>query len=196
MDGNGGDVCSYTIAVVSGTTLVGQLPNSGILSGDQTVCPGRTEKYTVAAPPGAAHFQWKLDGSVIADGPDSEVQIDWTTVGLHNLCLQASNVCDTAAPVCLQILVENIAPTLIETTICDGECWSGADTTLCAAGNFEFHFDGHEGCDSAVFVKITAAPAAVTNLDLLICTGDSIFIGGQPFFETGVFQKKLKTLLK
>lgn len=191
MDGNHGDVCNYTINVLNGTTAVAQLPTSGVLSGDFTVCPGRTEQYSLAALPGAAWFSWKLDGVPIAAGVDTSVSINWTSPGIHQLCATASNVCDTAPPSCQIIQVQPIAPTHIVATVCSNTCWEGADTTLCSPGFYTFHFAGQEGCDSVVTVQLNVLPTDLTSLDLMICKGDTLLVGNEPFYETGQFQETL-----
>ena len=192
MDGNHDDICRYTISVVEGTTAVADLPGSGSISGDLTVCPGRTEQYVLDMPQGATHISWALDGAPITSGTDTTFSINWTTPGLHQLCATASNVCDTAPPVCVLIDVQPIPPTSLAANLCAGDCWSGADTTICDPGYYVFHFAGHEGCDSLVGVQIYQLPVDVTDLDLMICKGDTLRVGTTPFFETGQFQEVLQ----
>jgi len=191
MDGNNGDVCQYTISVVDGTTAVAQLPTSGVLSGDFTVCPGRSEAYSLAALPGAAWFSWTLDGAPLSAGVDTSVTINWTTPGTHQLCATASNVCDTAPPSCQIIQVQAIPPTHIVASVCSSACWEGADTVLCNPGFYTFHFAGQEGCDSVVTVQLDVIPSDLTNLDLMICKGDTLQVGERPYYETGQFQELL-----
>jgi len=193
MDGSAGDVCNYTIEVIEGTTAVGALENSGVLSGDNIVCRNSTTEYHLSPPSGATMFRWTLNGAPLSGQQDTLIERTWTANGLYNLCVTAFNVCDTAAPVCQTILVQSIPPTVIDTMLCEGQCWAGADTLLCNPGQYEFHLPGTEGCDSVIYVNITTLPASTTNLDLLICEGDSIYVGGQPFFDTGQFQVGLET---
>ena len=145
MDGSNDDVCKYTITVKQGTTAVGVLETSGVISGDATVCPGRNATYAVAAPEGAAAFEWTLDGVTIANGADTTVNIDWAGVGAHNLCVTAYNVCDTAPPVCYTVHVEAIPATYIFATICAGDCWQAVDSLLCDSGDYTFVFTGQKG---------------------------------------------------
>ena len=191
MDGSAGDVCNYTIEVLEGTTAVNALTTSGTLSGDQMTCIENSDSYHLDAPSGATMFNWTLNGTPIAGAQGTDVTVDWAATGTYNLCVTAFNVCDTAPPVCQTIVVQGIPPTIINTGICGGECWEGADTTICDAGQYELHLTGHQGCDSTIFVNIEMLPGTITNLDLLICEGDTIFIGGQPFFETGQYQNTL-----
>ncbi|MBV6440632.1 MAG: hypothetical protein EPGJADBJ_02304 [Saprospiraceae bacterium] len=191
MDGSMGDVCNYTIHVLNGTTKVTALTTSGTLAGDLKACLETPSLYTIHPPVGATRFEWTLDGIPFAAGPDTSVVVNWATPGTYNLCATASNTCDTAAPACQTVVVTGISPTLIEAAICEGDCFDTADTLLCDAGVYEFHYTGSEGCDSLVRVTLEVRPVATTDLDLFICDGDSLFIGGQAYFQSGQFQKIL-----
>ncbi|NUO02084.1 MAG: gliding motility-associated C-terminal domain-containing protein [Saprospiraceae bacterium] len=193
MDGSAGDVCNYTIEVLNGTTAVGALQNSGTLTGDDIVCQNTPTEYHLSAPSGATMFRWTINGTPIAGMQDTVLERTWTTNGTFNLCATAFNVCDTAPPVCQTIVVQSIPPVFIDTVLCQSQCWTGANTTICDPGQYEFHLTGTEGCDSTIFLTVTVLPASTTNLDLLICDGDSIYVGGQPFFDSGQFQVGLET---
>ncbi len=193
MDGSAGDICNYTINVVEGTTAVGALETPGVLSGDDIVCQNSTTEYHLSPPDGATMFRWTLNGVPIGGLQDSVIQRTWPTNGTYNLCATAFNVCDTAPPVCQTIVVQSIPPVFIDTALCQSQCWVGANTMVCDPGQYEFHLTGTEGCDSTIFLNVSVLPASTTNLDLLICNGDSIYVGGQPFFDSGQFQVGLAT---
>lgn len=194
MDGSQDDVCNYTINVISGTTNVTELTTSGALTGPAKACAETPTLFSIDAPTGAASFEWTLDGVKITSGIDTSVVINWATPGVHNVCATASNACDTAAPVCQTVVVTGIPPTVIQAQICAGECFSGADTLLCDPGIYEFHFIGSEGCDSLVRIYLEELQVVSTSLDLFICEDDSIYVGGQAFFESGQFQKILTSV--
>ncbi len=193
MDGSQNDICNYTISVVKGTTKVGELPNSGNISGETVACSGTSTPYKVQLPPGASRFVWTLNGNTIANSQDTTVNIIWQTPGNYNLCVTASNACDTAAPSCKNILVKKIPDTKLIGTICEGECYNYPDSMLCKAGNYQFLYKGSDGCDSLVEVQLDLISSVVTNLDLRICKGDSVVIGQKTFLESGNFQELLQT---
>jgi gliding motility-associated-like protein len=193
MDGNQNDICNYRINVVSGTTEVLPLETSGDIEGDFTVCPGRQEEYGVEVPKGAAQFNWTFNGTPVGTLQDTAVTVTFTAPGNYNLCVTAFNVCDTAPPTCRTIICKAIPPTILNEVICTGECLEVGDSTLCIAGQYEFHLAGQEGCDSLVSVNLSINPTVVTDLDLNICEGDTIFIGTKPCFNTGQYQEILKT---
>lgn len=191
MDGSMGDICNYTITVVSGTTNVTALTTSGVLAGDTKACLETPSLYTIHPPVGATRFEWTLDGVPFASGAETDVVVNWTSPGTYDLCVTASNTCDTAASVCQTVVVTGIPPTLIAASVCEGECYGIGDTALCDAGVYEFHYTGLEGCDSLVRVALEVLPISMAQFDLLICEGDSIYVGDQAYFESGQFQKIL-----
>ena len=191
MDGNNNDVCNYTIKVVNGTTQVMPLINSGNILGPEIVCASTSNDYTVSLPPGAAHFNWTLNGLPYASETDTTISLNFLTPGLNQLCVTASNTCDTALPACRNIFVRDIPVTTIVAKICANECYQHVDTFLCNAGNYEFHYAGSEGCDSIVRISIEELQTVTTNLNLILCEGDSIFVGGQPYTQTGQYQEQL-----
>jgi gliding motility-associated-like protein len=188
MDGSMGDICNYTVNVLSGTTNVSALSTSGVLAGDTKACIESPSLFSVSPPVGATVFEWTLNGAPLSTGADTSILVHWTATGIYDLCITASNTCDTAAPVCQTVVVTGIPPMLIPATICEGECFGISDTMLCDAGIYELHYTGSEGCDSLVRVTLEVLPVAETDLNLIICDEDSIFIGGKAYFENGQFQ--------
>jgi len=191
MDGNGNDVCRYTINVVSGTTLVPPLASSGSIIGPDTICADIPNDYTVSLPPGAARFSWTLNGLPYASETDTTVTLQSLFPGVNQLCVTASNTCDTAAPVCRNIYVHRIPPTDISAKICPGACFEFGDTLLCDAGIYEFHYAGSLGCDSLVRVSVEALQTITTNLNITLCDGDSIAVGGNTYAQAGQYQEHL-----
>jgi gliding motility-associated-like protein len=192
MDGSADDVCNYTVKVISGTTEVSPLDGSGPLTGDETVCVGTSTKYTVDVPKGAARFEWFLDGTKIAAGIDSTVNVNWVSPGAHQLCVIASNTCDTASPTCMNIFAKYVPPLLITGEICPNECYTYADTVLCQPGQYNFLYKSVDGCDSLVQVKITQLSNVQTNLDLFICDGDTLQVGNSAYTQSGQYQDVLQ----
>ena len=193
MDGNQNDVCNYTIRVLEGSTQVAKLDNSGSIRGSESACSGLAAKYTVRPPKGATWFSWTLDGLPFRSGVDTTVSIDFIAPGQHQLCVTPSNVCDTAAPICRLIDVKPLPMHNIAVALCQGECFTGADTTLCEAGLYQLLRSTPSGCDSLVQVLIAVLPAYRVNLSRLICRGDTLRIGSRAFSQTGQFTERLLT---
>ena len=192
MDGNQGDICNYTIHVIEGSTQVNPLSSSGLIEGPFDICPGQ-KTYTTTGETGATDYLWMVDGVQVAQG--QTVNLNWTAPGTYELCVQASNACDEAPASCQTINVTTIAPQIVEASLCPGECLDVADTTLCDAGDYIFHFTTANGCDSAIQVSLNYNQTAVSNLNLHICDGDTIYVAGHPYFQSGSFQETLNTTL-
>ncbi|MCC7504693.1 MAG: gliding motility-associated C-terminal domain-containing protein [Saprospiraceae bacterium] len=191
MDGNQGDICNYTIHVLEGSTAVDPLFSSGDIQGPFETCPGQ-KSYTATGVTGATEFNWMVDGATVAQGPNAT--INWSAPGTYELCVQASNACDVAPATCQTVTVTAIPPQQISASLCAGECLDVADTTLCDPGDYTFHFITAAGCDSVIQVNLNYNQTFITNLDLHICDGDTLFVAGQPFFQTGQYQQAFSTV--
>lgn len=195
MDGQMGDNCDWTLNVINGDTQVAPLTTSGFIEGELEVCPGITTTYETQAEEGATIFDWELNGQSI-QGDGATTFIDWTTDGTYQLCVTARNACDEAPPTCQIIEVISIEPQFLEEKICGDDCFMLNDSIeLCDAGDYEFNFLTAKGCDSTIFVNLEVVQESTTNLDIDICVGDSIFIGANPYFQTGIFTEVLENYL-
>lgn len=186
MDGNANDVCNYTIRVVSGSTEVGKLENSGIIQGPLSSCPGVPQSYKVSPPLGSTQFTWTLNGAVVST--DSLYNTTFPAEGDYQLCFVASNVCDTAPPVCQTIRVRNLAPRILNRTVCAGDCYQQGDSSLCKTGNYLFRYSTPTGCDSLVMVRLTVREDNTVSFTTNICDGDTLHVAGTPVFTNGTHQ--------
>lgn len=193
MDGNGGDICQYTINVVSGSTEIPQLDATGPITGVFDACPGSQLTYTTPSLYGASLYDWTVNGNYISS--DTSLTYTWPSEGTYQLCVQARNVCDAATPTCQFVTIESLVPTVYTQHLCGGDSFMVADTVIYLAGFYEWHYPTLADCDSVVQAIITAAPNQVTNLDLNICEGDTLWVGGNPYTQTGIYQENLRTWL-
>lgn len=192
MDGNFGDNCDWKFTVLEGSTAVDPLDSSGQIMGDDSVCPNQLQTYTLEAPVGATQFEWTLNGNMIA-ADASVLSYEFTQEGSFQLCVTAKNACDEAPPSCRTITVESVPATVIEESICEGECLDVANTTLCEAGNYEFVLQNQEGCDSLVQVSLIELTTPMTHIDVNICDGDTLFVGNTAYTQSGSFQEVLSS---
>lgn len=195
MDGQMGDNCDWTLNVIDGDTQVDPLTTSGNITGALDVCPGISTTYETEAEEGATIFDWTLNGQSV-QGNGSNTTIDWTTNGTYELCVVASNACDEAPPSCQIIEVSSIPIQFLEEELCEGDCFTLNDTIIiCDPDDYEFNFLTNMGCDSTIFLSLKVTPESSTNLDIVLCEGDSIFIEDTPFYQTGVFTEILDNYL-
>lgn len=192
MDGGLGDNCDWTFDVIAGDTKVAPLETSGPIDGNFSTCPNIENTYTVASPIGATAFEWTLNSAILNTDNDT-IQITFEADAAYQLCVTASNACDEAPPSCRVIIVESIPTTFLNEKVCADEAYEVAGQIIDSSGLYEFPLTTEMGCDSLVILDLEVVPVPILNLDLNICEGDSLFIGGTPYLETGIYQERLLT---
>lgn len=190
MDGNKGDICNYTIHVTQGSTLVPPLPNAGPVEGPDKICQADTATYSIPPITGANFYEWRLDGNLVANGPESS--IEFPNAGFHQVCVTAFNVCDTVPPSCKSVEVLAPQTTNLQFQLCSSDCVTVADSMLCAPGNYTFLLSSIYGCDSTVNVAITQLPAVQVSFSATICSTDSLLVGTTWYHPPGQFTEMLQ----
>jgi len=193
MDGGFGDNCNWTFRVVEGTTALNPLTITSPIEGIVNTCPEVLQTYFTEPEVGATIFDWTLDGQEVGDNLSNELEYTFQEEGSYELCVTARNACDEAVPTCQIIEVFTIPPTVIIDQFCAGDCYEVADTIICDSGNYEFLFQTAEGCDSSVLVSVVELSQPMTNLDIDICEGDTIFIDQTPYTTNGIFEQSVLT---
>ncbi|MEO1260806.1 MAG: gliding motility-associated C-terminal domain-containing protein [Bacteroidota bacterium] len=194
MDGSGGDRCDWTFEVVEGTTDLGVLTTSGDISGEMETCANFPTTYTTTGDVGATIFTWTVDG-VFQPSFSQTIDLEFPEDGTYELCVTASNVCDSAPPTCTDILVRTPETLNINETICDDENIIVAGDTLNVTGSYEYHITTFNGCDSAIFVELEVLPVATDFVDINLCNGEEFLIGTTPYTQTGIFVDTILTSL-
>lgn len=175
MDGNGNDVCNYTIRVTKGSAKVPPLPPTGAVQGPAETCQGDSVAFSVPAVNGANFYQWRLDGKLVAEG--RQVKIAFPDAGLHQLAVAAYNVCDTADAAILTVMVHEDKTTQLKEEICEGACVTINNTKICDPGDYTFRFQTSRGCDSIVRVSVVRRFTVSSFLDVYLCSTDSVLVG-------------------
>lgn len=114
LDGCGGDVCDYSIDVLSGST-VGVPPNNpGPITGPTEVCQGTTTPFSIPPTYAATGHIWTMTPSLgTITGNNTNINVNWgaNATGTTQLCVTAFNLCDTnPTPACITVEV-NPRPT-------------------------------------------------------------------------------------
>ena len=190
MDGGFGDNCDWTFTVLSGSTSVLPIEESGEITGPEIACPDFPLTYSVEAPVGATEFSWTLNGTALADSSQT-TEVIFPEPGSYNLCVTSANRCEEGPPSCRDILVETVPPTNLMEIVCEGECFAVADTLICETGFYNFTLQNQAGCDSLVTVDLVEQLTPVSSLDLSLCEEDTFFIGNLPFTTSGSYQEML-----
>jgi len=192
MDGSRGDICDWTFSVVNGSTLVGDLTTSGIISGPQEICSNLQTTYSTTVEVGATIFEWSLNGAV-QNSAIPELDLTFPADGSYELCVTASNVCDEAPQSCTTIQVST-ASMAFQETICANECVEVAGETICETGLYQFSIPLADGCDSIVVFDLTVLEDLNSTIDVSLCLGESFTIGGSSYSTSGNYNTTIQNL--
>ncbi len=192
LDGCAGDICDYSVAVLSGTTTPCPPPDA-VPEGPTQVCPGAIVNYTI--PVGnAENYTWTIDnpglGMFTGLPTGSSVDVQWgPSTGLATICTQGINACGLSSNIaCLQVNVEAIPPTDEAIDICIGQCEECAGQMFCAPGVFPVILQNYLGCDS--LVNCTVTNIIVNSPPLFqeeFCGFVSYEVCGTFYSQTGIF---------
>jgi gliding motility-associated-like protein len=137
LDGCSGNVCDYTIDVVSGSTVGAAPANPGPVSGNTTVCAGTSAAYSLAAVPAATVYTWSVTpaGMGTVSGTGTNVNVNWgNTPGTAEVCVLASNACyGNPTPSCRTV---EIIPRPTATLSGAGVICQGSSTPVTLTVNF------------------------------------------------------------
>lgn len=203
VDGWAGDVCNYTIEVLSGSITP---PPPGLpqpISGPTEVCPGATVVYSIPEVDNAGHYHWtapagaKINGAsnnlnVAAPG-GHEVTITFGA-GTGQVCVGAANACSPENKICLNVTNKPIAPTpKPKLEICFENRpyeWDEAPhTVLSTPGTYTLTsspYTSYLGCDSTVRQTIVLKQQIKRNIGVQnVCEGTCLTINGNQYCQTG-----------
>jgi hypothetical protein len=185
MDGNGANSCSYSLTVLSGSTQAPMVPNSGIITGPNVVCPGNAYTYQVTPLPCMQSHTWTLNGSPIGMG--SSVNVSFPGPGTYQLCAEANAICNNIPPTCRTIVIPPSTPTQVQYPICLGDCIMINGTQYCSPGLYPVTFTASNGCDSVVNYLITQLPFTAPNLvQKQLCANECVVINGDSYCNAGL----------
>ena len=193
-DGNGESACDVTFEVVSGSIGAGGNVQVGPIDGETTVCRDDIETYSIPEV-GTCDYNWTLNGGGLFTTPTNSnvVDIQWTTEGEWELCVEPEIICGGSSQECILIQVEGegdpteIGPFLV----CEGEGYNY---------NGEVYFDGTNeitltsaaGCDSLVELEVEEVPNQEVFLFETICAPDCYQVGSEVYCEGGIYTNTLQ----
>ena len=211
IDGVNAAMCKYLITVNQGSTVGPELGTLGDITGPTQVCPKALVNYTIPPVPYALSYTWTAPAGSKINGGGSAVVVPangdkGTTVSVlfgnlgGNICVTASNVCDTPKTICLPVVNQAIPITqLPDRELCFEELpffWEEEPGNFISApGTYTFTstpYTSFLGCDSTVRQKIIAKPRKFKNLPpTWLCQGDCLRVGDYDYCESGNFQEML-----
>ncbi len=192
LDGCAGDICDYTINVITGSTI-GMPPDPpGSISGPITICENDISNYSISTSSGASQYTWTLAptiGTLDSDGSEN-VEITWDNgYGTAELCVTVENEClSNNNNSCITILVYPEGEETLNETICEGSCFTVGSTSYCSAGTYNHHLLTEMGCDSSVILNLSIldVTATIDGDNMLNCVASSLILDGSSSSPAGV----------
>ncbi len=185
MDGSANDICDWSIKVLKGSTKVSPLEQAPQINFPEKICQNELFEANTPGVSGATLYNWTLDGKSFKFGTSFDHQ--FAEIGIYNICLDASNVCDKAPQVCKKIEVLQVPESKIETELCFGECFRYYGVDYCQAGAYTIPLKAKNSCDSLIRLSLTIKDKITASSSVNICEGDTIKLGGQNFFKSGTY---------
>jgi gliding motility-associated-like protein len=183
MDGNGNDICDYTISVRSGSTKVTPLTSAPIMTIPEFVCQNEPFEMSTPGLTGATFYSWIIDGVYFKEGK-SQIN-SFSKQGNYKICLDASNVCDAAPQTCKTITVRPTPTSRVIQEICFGECFTFLGKSYCQSGSYDIRLPASNGCDSIITLDLVVDDRITASTSLNICEGDTLVLGNNKFFTDG-----------
>jgi len=210
VDGYNGSMCSYTISVISGSTVAPPLGAVDQITGNPTVCPQGTDTYSIPPVDNAVSYTWsapagaKINGgsnvvTLPATGNNNSVDITFGNAG-GNVCVSVSNACSAPVTRCFPVSNVPIPPTVLPNeTVCYEQIpyeWPEEPHTILAAPGVytltSTPYDSYIGCDSVVRQTLRVLPLNQVTLPVkYLCKDECYEINGLIYCETGQFQETL-----
>ncbi len=192
MDGSGGSVCEYSIAVLEGSTNVQALQATGPIEVPELMCANQPFSLSFEPQLGATIYQWTVNG--ILSGVNDTLALNIPDAGSYEICINESNACDQAAASCVTIEVMPQIQELRTRVICEGDSVEFYGEIYTEAGIYpDILVPASEGCDSLLTLNLEFGAIFEGSDFYNICEGDTLFLDGEEHFEAGIYDHFLLT---
>ncbi len=108
-----------------------------------------------------------------------------TQSGAYSALFTAANGCDSL--VTLELTVSSPVTTVLEAEICEGAAYEYNGEILTEGGDYVFVFDGSNGCDSLVTLRLSILPLPTSLATIVQCVGTSYVFDGLELTESGIY---------
>jgi Secretion system C-terminal sorting domain len=112
------------------------------------------------------------------------------TPGFHIQTFQSLIGCDSIVTLNLSVLPEYSSSGNV--AICEGETFQLGNQTISVPGNYSDTLQSFNGCDSLVFITVTAYENQENYFGLIKCSNDEFHLGSQTILGAGVFEEILQ----
>jgi hypothetical protein len=142
--------------------LFGQSP---VISGPDFVCPGAIVSYSVEDQAGTLSYVWSFPPDVsVVEQNGSLVTVLWG-ISNGNICVTINYDGGTSEYQCLSVDVPpNVAPTTLDSTICEGEFVFFGGEILTQEGTYTTQMADQFGCDSTIILSLEVLPTPIEGL--------------------------------
>jgi gliding motility-associated-like protein len=124
--------------------------------------------------------------------PDGVLTLDSIRTNLEGL---EPWLCAALTPECLHVSI--IAPpdtTRLNERICRGDSIVIGEQSFLDSGFYTVDLNSFVGCDSIVTLDLFVQEVQFTNIDTVVCPGDTVFVGSEFYFETGFYRDTLASV--
>jgi len=189
IDGAFGDVCSYTVNVTEGSTLVPNIFVPSNITEEEIICIGQPTNYEASDVVGATDYEWTVNNAPAGFGQD--FTYTYPAAGVYTVCVTASNVCSVGPPACTVVVLPPDIPTQREETICIGDCMEIDGVNICGPGVYDAVLQDVDGCDSVVNIIVLPLLPDIINIEETICEGETFEFNGEIISEEMVYEQTL-----
>lgn len=173
-------ICNGSVYEFNGDNLTTEGVYTAILSGENGCDSTVVLTLTVLPTQNTS-----LDAAICA-GEFYEFSGDTLTeAGAYDFVFAGENGCDSTVTVHLTVLP--VQTTGIEASICEGNSYEYNGEILTESGSYEFVFDGSNGCDSIVTLKLDVLPSPFFILSVTLCEGTTYEFDGIVLTESGTY---------
>lgn len=192
IDGAFGDVCSFDIDVINGSTTAPDVDDSPAqIFSDLTVCQGGVLDVSAEEVFGAGAYLWTLDGEQVATDLNSSIQFP-QDVGTYTLCVFPYNPCDDGVESCIDIEVVPPVPEQLFEMICEGDEFTLGNESFTEPDVYDVVITVDGDCDLLFELNLEVNPIVETFLEEEICVGDVFEIGNEEFTQDGSYDVVLQ----
>lgn len=189
--------CFIWITALSAQSPADSIGPTGPIIGPQVLCPDATAEYSTNAVFNATEYWWTAPPGALINGKSGTVTAGpVVTVSFGDkggqLCVTPVNAQQQGTKRCINLSVQPISPTVLPTvSVCHEDIpyvtpWG---QVVSASGTYQQVYQSALGCDSLVRQTVMVKFPLVVNMPLrAICPGDTIWVFGQPYTESGNYK--------
>lgn len=198
IDGNGPASCSFNVTVTAGSTVAPEPMITDPIEGKDQVCEGETVTYSVPNVYGACDYNWEITGGTVLGPTDQPtVTVLWDQPTYGEVCVTASNVCNSSDRVCKSIYIH---PTPPEAYIGPFEICAGSaypyNGRFYSAGIWPIMSKNKYGCDSTTILEVIEIPVQNTTIQEVVCYPDCYMLGTKEICKSGQYIEILQSQIE